>query len=303
MARRSKKPRTLQEATQREQRAAERASAAARNQERLQKILARSGYGSRRACEQVITDGRVTINGEVVSELGAKADPRHDAIEVDGKRVRVESPVYYLLNKPKNVLCTNQDPQGRRTVFELVPEETRRTFSVGRLDFESRGALILTNDGAFSNLLTHPRYGIEKTYSVRVRGDVSETDLNRLRAGIWLSEGRTLPAKVWVVKRRKQETELGLTICEGKNRQVRRMFAKVGAKVLGLTRTRIGNLTLRGLKDGESRPLEPKEVESLRTLAQQNAAAPKPTGPGHKGTRARSLGKPDPALGAGGHST
>ena len=302
MARRPKKPLTLHDAQARSKRAAEGAGDA-QAPERLQKILARAGFGSRRACEDLIAAGRVTINGEVASELGAKADALGDEIAVDGKPIRVESSVYYLLNKPKNVLCTSNDPQGRKTVFELLPDESRRTFSVGRLDYESRGALILTNDGAFSNLLTHPRYGIEKTYSVRVRGEVSEADLVRLRSGIWLSEGRTLPAKVWIVKRRKEETELGLTICEGKNRQVRRMFAKVGAKVLGLTRTRIGALTLRGLKDGESRALEPKEVESLRRLAQQNAEAPRPSGPGTKGTRARSLGKPDPALRPGGLST
>ncbi|MEZ6185732.1 MAG: pseudouridine synthase [Planctomycetota bacterium] len=298
MAKRPKKPRTLQAAEVERRRKA--AAEAAPTHERLQKILARSGYGSRRACEDLIAGGRVRINGEVAAELGAKADPTQDTIEVDGKTIRVETTVYYLLNKPKNVLCTSSDPQGRRTVFELLPQESKRTFSVGRLDYESRGALILTNDGEFSNLLTHPRYGIEKTYSVRVRGEVQEADLVRLRGGIWLSEGRTLPAKVWVVKRRKDETELGLTICEGKNRQVRRMFAKIGAKVLGLTRTRIGNLNLRGLKDGESRPLEPKEVDSLRRLAQQNTAAPRPQGPGHRGTRAKSLGKPDPAAHTGG---
>lgn len=266
--------------------------------ERLQKLLARAGFGSRRACEELIREGRVEVDGELVTEVGFQADPATQTIHVDGNKLQIETPVYYLVNKPKNVLCTSRDPQGRKTVVDLIPHEKRRIFSVGRLDHDSRGAVILTNDGSFTNMLTHPRYGIEKTYAVRVRGQISDEDVTRLREGVWLSEGRTLPARVWIVKRRREETELGVTICEGKNRQVRRMFAKVGHKVLALTRTRIGPLTLRTLGDGGWRELRPREVQDLIKQARQNAQAPAPAankGPGRRGTRARSLGKPDPA--------
>lgn len=262
--------------------------------ERLQKLLARAGYGSRRKCEELITNGGVTVDGKVVTELGTKADPATQDVRVEGRRLRVETPVYYLLNKPKGVLCTSRDPQGRKTVLDIIPER-RRIFPIGRLDAESRGAVILTNDGSFTNLLTHPRYGVEKTYLVRVRGEVDEQAVNKLRQGIWLAEGRTLPARVWVIKRKSDETELGLGISEGKNRQVRRMLAKLGFKVLALTRTRIGPLTLRGLGDGAFRELTRDEVGSLKKLARKNAQAPQ-TRPRSRGTRARAQGKPDPAV-------
>jgi len=297
----NKKPRTPAEAEARARRGKSKGRGAGggstTSPERLQKLLARAGYGSRRACEELIGEGRVTVDGEVVDELGAKADPATQDVRVDGSRLRREEVVYYLVNKPKGVLCTSKDPQGRRTVLDLLPEqERRRVFSVGRLDADTRGAMILTNDGAFTNMLTHPRYGIEKTYSARVRGEVSDEAVRRLREGVWLSEGRTLPARVWVVRRRRDESELGLAICEGKNRQVRRILAKVGCKVLSLTRTRIGPLTLRTLPDGGWRLLKKKEVEELRRLARENADSAPPRGPGYRRTRARSQGKPDPAL-------
>jgi 23S rRNA pseudouridine2605 synthase len=265
--------------------------------ERLQKLLARAGYGSRRNCEQLITNGAVVVDGKVVTELGSKADIAEQDVRVEGKRLHVETPVYYLLNKPKGVLCTSRDPQGRKTVLDVVPER-RRIFPVGRLDAESRGAVILTNDGSFTNLLTHPRYGVEKTYLVRVRGSVDDAAVERLKQGIWLAEGRTLPARVWVIKRKTSETEMGLGISEGKNRQVRRMLAKLGYKVMALTRTRIGPLTLRGLGDGQFRELTKDEVLSLKKIARKNAQAPQ-TSPRGRRTRARGQGKPDPAQFAG----
>lgn len=272
--------------------------------ERLQKLLARAGYGSRRKCEELIKSGGVTIDGKVVTELGTKADLEAQEVKVEGRRLRVETPVYYLLNKPKGVLSTSRDPQGRRTVIDLIPER-RRIFPVGRLDAESRGAVILTNDGSFTNLLTHPRYGVEKTYEVRVRGSVEDAAVTKLRQGIWLAEGRTLPARVWVVKRKADQTELGIGISEGKNRQVRRMLAKLGFKVLALTRTRIGPLTLRGLGDGAWRELTKDEVLTLKRIARKNAQAPQ-TKPRGRGSRGRGRGKPDPATfaptGAGGRA-
>lgn len=261
--------------------------------ERLQKLLARAGYGSRRKCEELISAGNVTIDGERVTELGTKADPGVQEIRVHGERLKVAPHVYYLVNKPKGVVCTSSDPQHRRTVIELIPRERRRIFSVGRLDVDSKGAVILTNDGRFSNLLTHPRYGVEKTYSVRVRGTVEAEPLDRLRKGVWLAEGRTLPARVWIIRKRGNETDMGVTLCEGKNRQVRRMFAKCGYKVLSLTRTKIGELSLKGLGDGDYRELHPKEVEALTRMALRNAQTPRGQSTG-RGSRARSLGKPDP---------
>ena len=267
--------------------------------QRIQKLLARAGYGSRRTCEEFILEGRVSVDGVVVTELGSKADPAVQDVRVDGNRLKRETSVYYLVNKPKGVVCTSKDPQHRQTVVDLVPNEGRRIFSVGRLDYESRGAVILTNDGRLTNLLTHPRYGVEKTYQVRVRGVPDSESLARLRSGIWLSEGMTLPARVWIVHKRRAESIVGITLCEGKNRQVRRMFAKVGHKVLGLTRTGIGPITLKGLGDGGVRELKRWEIDELLEDAQSNAQAPR-TRPRGRGSRNKSLGKPDPALRGGG---
>jgi 23S rRNA pseudouridine2605 synthase len=264
--------------------------------ERIQKILARAGFGSRRSCEALIVEGRVRVDGEVVTELGAKADVETQQLQVDGKLVKPERPVYYLLNKPKGTLCTLNDPEGRRTVQDHLPEERRRIFPVGRLDMDSRGAVILTNDGRFTNLLTHPRYGVEKTYLARVRGFVDDGALGKLRSGVWLAEGRTLPARIWVVKRKPDETEVGIAICEGKNRQVRRMFAQVGYKCQGLTRTRIGPLTLKGLREGDFRELTRDEVQELERIAKRNAGAPPPPWARGRASRAKAKGKPDPGV-------
>jgi 23S rRNA pseudouridine2605 synthase len=263
--------------------------------ERLQKLLARAGFGSRRKCEELIVNGRVTVDGSVVKELGAKADLQSQRVTVDGKPIHAEERVYYLLNKPKGVLCTVDDPMGRRTVLAFFPEESRRVFPVGRLDQDSRGAVIITNDGALTQLLTHPRYGVERTYAVRVRGEVDDYALNRLRQGIQLSEGRTGPARVVVTTRREGNTELEITIREGWNRQVRRMFAAVDHKVLGLTRIRIGVLELKGLASGEARRLSRKEVEGLIRQAQSNEAPPPPRRSRVEGP-AKRHGKPDPRV-------
>lgn len=268
--------------------------------ERIQKLLARAGFGSRRKCEDIISAGRVRVDGETVKELGAKACPETQEIEVDGKLIKPEDKVYYLLNKPKGVLCTVDDPLERKTVLSFFPEETRRIFPVGRLDLDSRGAVILTNDGRLTQLLTHPRYGVDRTYTVRVRGVVDDYSLNRLRSGIQLSEGRTSPAKVWVAKRRDDETELGVSIHEGRNRQVRRMFAAVDHKVRGLTRTRIGCLTIKGLASGEARRLTSKELRDLVKAAKESEQNTPQHQKNHKrrggGPKPKRHGKPDPKL-------
>ena len=228
--------------------------------ERLQKVLARTGIGSRRVCEDLIADGRVTVNGDV-AELGRRVDPEHDHVEVDGVPISVrEGLVYYLLNKPPGVVTTASDPQGRRTVVELVPEEPR-VFPVGRLDAETEGLLLLTNDGDLTHRLTHPSFGVEKEYLALVDGSPGRAALRRLREGVELDDGVTAPAKASL----EPPNTLTIVIHEGRNRQVRRMCDAIGHPVLRLVRTRIGPLTDRTLKPGEWRDLTQAEVRALET--------------------------------------
>lgn len=226
--------------------------------ERLQKVLARAGLASRRVCEEFIADGRVTVNGSV-AELGRRVDPVADVIEVDGALVpTAPGLVYYLLHKPAGVITTAEDTHGRATVVDLVPPEPR-VFPVGRLDADTEGLLLLTNDGELTHRLTHPSFGVEKEYLVAVEGDPSPLALRRLREGVDLDDGPTAPAKA---------TRVGaglmrLTIHEGRNRQVRRMCEAVGHPVTRLVRTRIGPLADRRLKPGTWRALTSAEVRAL----------------------------------------
>jgi 23S rRNA pseudouridine2605 synthase len=226
--------------------------------ERLQKILAQAGLGSRRACEELIAAGRVRLNGEVAT-LGTRADPEHDTIEVDGAVLGVrQGLVHYLLNKPAGVVTTASDTQGRPTVVELVPPEPR-VYPVGRLDTDTEGLLLLTNDGGLAHRLTHPSFGVEKEYLAEVEGTPSRGALRRLREGVELEDGPTAPAKASLVG----DHTLRLTIHEGRNRQVRRMCAAVGHPVVRLVRVRIGPLADRRLAPGEWRPLTQREVREL----------------------------------------
>jgi 23S rRNA pseudouridine2605 synthase len=226
--------------------------------ERLQKVLARTGFGSRRKCEELIDDGRVTVNGSV-AVLGQRVDTEHDRVAVDGIPVGVrQGLVYYLLNKPRGVVTTASDPQGRPTVVELVPLEPR-VFSVGRLDADTEGLLLLTNDGDLTHRLTHPSFGVEKEYLVEVEGTPTPQALRRLREGVELDDGLTAPALASLVP----PHALRLVIHEGRNRQVRRMCAAVGHPVLRLVRTRIGPIAERRLGPGEWRPLTLAEVRAL----------------------------------------
>jgi 23S rRNA pseudouridine2605 synthase len=230
--------------------------------ERLQKVLARAGFGSRRVCEELIAAGRVTVDG-VVAELGRRVDPDRDRIEVDGVPVATAAGlVHYLLNKPRGVVTTADDPQGRPTVVELVPSEPR-VFPVGRLDVDTEGLLLLTNDGDLTHRLTHPSYGVEKEYVAEVEGQPSRGALRRLRDGVDLDDGRTAPAKASLVS----PSVLRLTIHEGRNRQVRRMCDAIGHPVRRLVRTRIGPLTDRSLAPGEWRPLAVAELRALERAA------------------------------------
>jgi 23S rRNA pseudouridine2605 synthase len=231
--------------------------------ERLQKVLARVGYGSRRTCEELISEGRVTVNGEV-AVLGRRVDVATDVVELDGAPVGVlPGLVYYLLNKPAGVVTTADDPQGRQSVLGLVPDEPR-VFSVGRLDLQTEGLLVLTNDGKLAQLLAHPSHGVEKEYLAELRGSPSPAELRRLREGVVLDDGeKTAPAKAAAVS----PGVIRLVIHEGRNRQVRRMCETVGHPVVRLVRTRIGPVTDRSLRPGAWRRLEISEVRALTQAA------------------------------------
>lgn len=235
---------------------------AAGDGERLQKTLARLGFGSRRVCEDLIADGRVTVNG-VVADLGRRIDVDNDEVAVDGEPVGVRPDlVYYLLHKPAGVVTTAADTHGRPTVLELVPSEPR-VFPVGRLDMDTEGLLLLTNDGVLTQRLTHPSFGVEKEYLAHVEGSPSSAAITKLRKGVELEDGLTAPAKVALLG----PSLLRLTIHEGRNRQVRRMCEAVGFPVVRLVRTRIGPLTDTKLKAGEWRDLTLEELRSVSKTA------------------------------------
>jgi len=233
-------------------------------EQRLQKVLAAAGIDSRRKCEELILSGAVRVNRKVVDELPVFVDPDTDIITVDGKKIQPQPKVYFLLNKPKAVICTNRDPQGRKKAIDMVPVR-ERIFCVGRLDADTTGVIILTNDSELTNRLTHPRYKIPKTYVATVRGKIQPEQIEKLKRGIWLPEGKTGRASVKVLKRGHKESLIEITISQGLNRQVRRMLAKVGYKVVSLKRTRIGKLNLRGLGAGKYRELSSLEIAYLRS--------------------------------------
>jgi len=235
--------------------------------QRLQKLLARAGVASRRACEQLIADGRVTVDGNVVTTLGTKADPKVQDVRLDGRRLRPQRLEYWILNKPKGVVCTNDDPAGRRRPVDLIPGTKARLFPVGRLDADSKGLLLMTNDGEFANRLTHPRYGVAKTYLATVGGCVTGNDIRHMLRGVRLAEGPARTADVRVVKRGRTRSTVRITLREGRNRQIRRVLARLGHPVRDLVRTRIGRIAVRGLRVGGARRLTADEVQYLKTLA------------------------------------
>lgn len=236
--------------------------------ERLQKVIAHAGIASRRKAEELIKAGKVTVNGQVVTELGTKVGPK-DLIEVEGIKVEREQPVYFLLYKPRSVVSTVNDDKNRKTVRDFFPEVEERIYPVGRLDYDTSGLLIMTNDGEFANLLMHPKYEIEKEYVAKVKGIPTKEQLKQLEKGIRLEDGMTAPAKVKLksVDRKKKTAIVEIVIHEGRNRQVRRMFEAIGCPVLKLKRERYAFLTLQGLNAGEWRVLTPHEVKLLKQLA------------------------------------
>ncbi len=232
--------------------------------ERLQKVLAKAGVASRRKCEELILNGKVAVNGEVINLLGVKVNPAQDRITVDGEPITIsEDKIYILLYKPEGYLTTVADSRGRKTVIDLLPDNLGRIFPVGRLDLQTSGLLLLTNDGDMTFKLTHPKHQIDKTYQVLIKGHLRKEAIDRLEKGIELEDGITAPSKVKVLEHRHDSTLLSITIHEGKNRQVRRMFKAVGYHVLALKRTSFGFLTLNGLQVGEHRKLTQKEIKRL----------------------------------------
>lgn len=236
--------------------------------ERLQKILARAGIASRRKAEDLILAGRVSVDNEVITTLGFVVK-KGSVVKFDNKKVEGENKVYYLLHKPKKVICSLKDEHDRKTVVDLI-ESTERIFPVGRLDFDTSGVLLLTNDGEFANEMTHPRFHLPKTYEVKIDGVLSTTEIKQLEKGITLDdETITLPAKLWVTNKdlNKKTTDFELIIQEGKNRQIKRMMEALNYNVTRLHRSKMAFIECKDLKPGEYRRLKPFEVKQLRELA------------------------------------
>jgi len=271
---------------------------------RLQKALARAGVGSRRRCESLIEAGAVEVNGRVIAGLPAWVDPARDRIAVHGRTLlKPKRSVYILLNKPKRVVSTCDDPDDRRTVLDLVDHpEAPRLFPVGRLDYDTSGLVLLTNDGELANRLTHPRFGVEKTYRATVKGAVDDAALAKLHEGLYLAdrrEGRTVgarrtePARLRIVARDRERTVLDITLKEGRNRQVRRLFAKLGHPVKKLVRVQLGPLKLKGVGLGRWRELTRSEVRALREASNPErrvASAALASGP--REAESRRAGRP-----------
>ncbi|MGH7465899.1 MAG: pseudouridine synthase, partial [Longimicrobiales bacterium] len=228
---------------------------------RLQKFLAQAGVASRRSSEELIVSGRVTINGRAATELGVRVQPKDD-VRVDGKRIRPAASQWYALHKPRGYMSTRSDPEGRRTLYDLVPPPMRRLFYVGRLDFDSEGLVLLTNDGDTAHRLLHPRYGIDREYDVELDHQIDDSALEQLRKGVQLEDG---PARARSV-RRKGGRRVVLTLREGRRREVRRMFAELGYEVRRLRRVRYGPIRLDDLPSGEWRALDERELEALRRV-------------------------------------
>ncbi|MFM7250701.1 MAG: pseudouridine synthase [Planctomycetaceae bacterium] len=263
--------------------------------ERLQKVLAGAGLGSRRACEELITAGRVEVDRVVVTQLGTRVDPHRQEIRVDGERLPDPKRVVYMLFKPVGVVTTNYDPDGRPRVVDLVPGE-RRLFAIGRLDRMSEGLILVTNDGDLANLLAHPRYGVEKRYLVQVAGVPTPETLDKLRRGIGLAEGMARAQHVHLKTQHKQSAVLEMVLDEGKNREIRRMLARLGHKVHQLKRVAVGNLSLGALLPGQCRQLTWAEVEALRRDAlEQTGGETAPAGrrpPPREGRRPGGQARP-----------
>ena len=243
--------------------------------QRLQKVLAAAGVASRRKAEEYIAEGRVTVNGEVITQMGYQVSP-HDEILVDGEPIKREEKVYSLLNKPKHTLSAASDDRGRKTVVDCLEDVDARVFPVGRLDYDTTGLLLLTNDGEFANKMMHPSSHLPKTYEVTVEGVITEKMVKMMERGIMLDDGKTLPAEVFVLQQsvKKNRTVLEITIFEGRNRQVRRMMEYFHCEVKSLNRICYGFLDLGNLQRGQYRKLRMYEVRKLMEMADDQANVP-----------------------------
>jgi 23S rRNA pseudouridine2605 synthase len=240
--------------------------------DRLNKHLAHAGVGSRRHCEDLILAGRVSIDGVVVRDLATRVAPGQK-VAVDGEPISSEKHVYWLVNKPRGYLCTNHDPSRRPLALDLVPHISQRVYTVGRLDEDSEGLLLLTNDGDLAHHLMHPRFGIEKTYLVQVAGAPTPDDMKKLREGVWLSDGHVKAKNVKRLRKQGQSTWMRIVLAEGKNREIRRMLAKLNHKVMRLRRIAIGPIDIGNLRTGKSRPLLPMELKQIRRLVERAEVA------------------------------
>lgn len=236
--------------------------------ERLQKVMARAGVASRRSCEEMIVAGRVKVNGKIVTELGTRIDPAKDRIDISGEKLLLIDNKHYLaLYKPRGYVSTVKDEKGRKNVIDLLDGFNGRVYPVGRLDYNSEGLILLTNDGDLTYALTHPKHHVQKTYLVRVDGVPTPKKLEQMAKGLVLEDGLTAPAQVNLVEIKDEKALLEITLFEGRNRQVRRMCEHIGHPVLRLLRTRVGNISLDGLRPGQYRNLNNKELELLKKLA------------------------------------
>lgn len=236
-------------------------------QQRLQKVLAQAGIASRRGAEKYITDGRVRVNGKIVTELGVKVDDHLDKVEVDGRRLVRDSPVYYVLNKPREVVSTLSDPEGRSSLADIMEKIPERVFPVGRLDYHTSGALLLTNDGEFSEALLRPSVGVPKVYAAKLQGHVDVPELDALRNGVKLDDGYvTKKADVFVLRTEDRCTWVQITLREGKNRQIHRMGDAIGHRVQRLTRLAFAGVDTEGLRPGQQRALSKKELDTINKL-------------------------------------
>jgi pseudouridine synthase len=269
----------------------------AENGIRIQKVMAQAGVASRRASEEMIAEGRVRVNGQVVRDLPIFVDPSTDEIRVDGKPLtkapRGEKKVYFLLNKPKGVVCTQKDELNRPRAVDLLPDIPQRVYCVGRLDQDSTGLVLLTNDGELTNYLTHPRHEVEKTYVVEIDGKLNEQEVQRLKRGIYLDGNPTGGAGLKVLRRGRNQSLLEIRLREGRNREIRRILARLGHKVRKLKRVAIGPVTSRGLKAGSCRKLSVKEVEALRHTGKGQAPKPRGARGGGKGGKPQGRGRGD----------
>jgi len=237
----------------------------------LQKFLSDAGVTSRRHAEQYILDGRVMVNDHIVTAIPSFVDPRVDVVRYNGSVVREQAHEYFILNKPKGVVCSQRDPAGRTRAVDLLPRLDARLFPVGRLDVETTGLLLMTNDGELTEQLTHPRYGLPKVYRVEVKGEVAADLPEQLRKGVFLADGRARASEVTVIHRSRQRSVLEITLREGRNRQVRRMLARFGHPVKTLKRIRIGPLEMKRLGPGACRALSRKELDALRAALEASA--------------------------------